>query len=188
MNEILLFSITTLSLFLHTAARMANKLFWSLGTYSTCIKITVSAWQPLTIGENMTVPLPVAHTTLLLASHIGIWHGSMSCIHSWWGVICAVVPESAFHVVSAQVFICQCKGGLASLAACVRFSSEDDLLLSLSLSAWFACFIVVFFLVLSVMKWLTPLIFSFSWHVYPCLHIILALQTCPGTLLHPRLT
>ena len=82
MNDIASFLIITLS-FLHwTADNTEKRLLSRSGTYRTCSNSPDCVVFPLPRGENMTFPLPIAHTTLLFASHTGTLHGSVSWIHS----------------------------------------------------------------------------------------------------------
>ena len=52
----------------------------------------------------------------LLASETGILQGTIFRIHSRWGVICEVAPESVFQDISALEFEGRIRGGLAMWA------------------------------------------------------------------------
>lgn len=82
MNDIASFLIITLSLLCQTADKTENRLLSQSGTYRTCLNSTDCVVFPFIRGENMTFPLPFAHTTSLFASCTGTLHGSISLIHS----------------------------------------------------------------------------------------------------------
>ena len=90
----------------------------------------------------------------LFASHTSTLHGSKSQIHFLCRVICMVVPESAFHVMSVQSPIHWQQVGLASLAVWVTLLISASMS-ELPFSSAFFAFLGLLFLAFSAADLIT---------------------------------